>query len=578
MKNIFLYIVLFAAILVTNVNAQVDSYYTGINPNSPAFIADLEARIRTPYTRIDYGQFDETNVANFASRDTSGGQRVVTCAYSGYNYVYTAPFAWTPFSREHTWCQSWMPANGTSTPQYSDQHHLFPVHQNNANSRRSNHPLGNVSAVSYQFGEGKLGTNALGQTVYEPRSIHKGDAARALLYMCVRYDGIDGLSWNFDWLNNTKLPNLTIPEAPQDLTTLIEWHIQDPPDKWEVERNNYIESIQKNRNPFIDHPEWVSLIDFNNLTKQVVAIADEPTNYPTMLSTHKNTVVNVTWEDAGGAKLPSGYLLIGYDKDNYFIPMDGIAYNSDSNLSDGVVCVNIPFEEANSYDFSGADLNKTFYFRMYSYNGSGNQINYKIDGTVPSGNTSSPMPVELVSFTATATGKEIILNWETATEVNNYGFAIERRIKNEEWNKIGFVNGHGNSNSPKKYSFTDLQPVCETVEYRLKQIDFDGKYDYSETVEITTDTPDDILLSQNYPNPFNPTTEIYYQLPKAGRVSLIVYDIVGNMITTLVDKYKLAGNYHTQFSIVNSQFSSGVYFYQLSFGGKVITRKMLFVK
>jgi len=256
---------LFFLILNTLVFSQNPSYYTGINTSSPTFVDDLKARIREDYTKVSYDLFDETNIANFASYDKGGGTKGVRCVYSNYEYTYSGTFTWAVFSREHTFCHSWMPTySSTSGNEYADQHHLFPTHQNSANGVRSNHPLGVVSSVSSTFGEAKYGTNTLGQIVYEPRAAHKGDAARALLYMMLRYDDINGKQWDFDWLNNTRLPSLS--EAPQSLALLLQWHTADPPDQWEIDRNDYIESIQGNRNPFIDHPEYVDYINFNNMT------------------------------------------------------------------------------------------------------------------------------------------------------------------------------------------------------------------------------------------------------------------------------------------------------------------------
>ena len=341
MKKSCLYIFFFISFFEFQF-AQVGNYYSSINPNSPAFVSDLKTRIRTPYTQINYSSFDETNIANYASKDNGNGTRSVFCVYSNYEFIYTPPFLWGTMSREHTYCFSWQPGNSESRPEYSDQHHLFPTHQNGANGVRSNHPLGNVINVSSSFGEGKFGTNINGKQVYEPRNSHKGDAARALLYMALKYDGIDGYNWTFNWLNNIKLPTLN--EAPQDLATLIEWHKQDPPDKWEIDRNNYIQSIQQNRNPLVDHPEYVSYINFNDLSKVSPIYANEPQNYSSNISaTSASSTITINWIDAlPGNQVPSGYLLISYKKDNYFLPIDGEVYPDDNDLSDGVAIVNIP--------------------------------------------------------------------------------------------------------------------------------------------------------------------------------------------------------------------------------------------
>ncbi|OGU65976.1 MAG: hypothetical protein A2X62_08165 [Stygiobacter sp. GWC2_38_9] len=174
--------------------------------------------------------------------------------------------------------------------------------------------------------------------------------------------------------------------------------------------------------------------------------------------------------------------------------------------------------------------------------------------------------------------------------MNNYGFSVERRVKSEErastalgmtWQKIGFVQGHGNSNSPKSYSFTDnlaLAHNLNLLQYRLKQIDFDGKYEYSNVVEVKVEMPTQFSLAQNYPNPFNPETTIKYQLPVSGHVTLKVFDMLGKEVATLVDEYKQAGTHNSQFSILNSQLASGTYLYQLKAGGFVLTKKFLLMK
>jgi len=404
--------------------AQNDAYYNSITPSSSTFITELKARIRSPYTQISYDAFKTTNIP-YVSFNNGDGTYSVFCVYSGYEYVYTPPFAWTigtyGFSREHTWCQSWMPyTNPVGTMSHSDQHHLFPVVQNAVNSVRNNHPLGIVTTVSGTFYDAKIGTNSLGKTVYEPRNNHKGDAARAMLYMCVRYDGVDGNTWTFNWLNNTKLPSLT--EPPQDLATLIQWHKQDPPDKWEVERNNYIASIQQNRNPFVDHPEYVNYINFNDLTKYNPTYSTEPDNYISNLSTNvSGNSITLNWNDAVGSNLPSGYLIEAFNKNNYFIPIDGEVYTDDTNL-DSVAVVNVAYSDVNNYTFSNLSSNGTYYFRVYSYNGDLALRNYKISGTVPSTSattgsvTLATEPTNYVTSLSAnnITQSSITLNWTDA--------------------------------------------------------------------------------------------------------------------------------------------------------------------
>lgn len=873
-NNFLIIFILFTQVIL----AQAGTYYNSIDPNASSFVTDLENRIRNPYTRVSYDQFDETNIANFASIDNGNGTRSVFCVYSHFEYIYSGTFTWLPLSREHTFCHSWQPGYpSTSLNEYSDQYHLFPTHQDGANGVRSNHPLGNVQNVISTFLEGTYGTDINGNLVYEPRDEHKGDAARALLYMPLRYNGINGYDWTFNWLNNTRLPSLG--EADQDLTTLIQWHKQDPPDKWEVDRNNYVQSVQQNRNPFVDHPEYVNYINFNDLSKLNPTYAVEPSNYVTNFTGIAGTsTIQFAWIDAVGPQLPSNYLLVVYDRNNYFLPIDGetypddgsladgkavvnieysglnafgftnltsntvyyasifsyngtgaltnykidgnfpiasvlfngtlaieptnyvtnfsagtittssiqttwtdalpgtqvpsgylmlanktgvftdpvdgIMYADDTNLADGSATVNINYSAADNYTFSGLTASTTYYFKIYSYNGNPGQLNYKTDGVVPSLNvqtsantgggiysdliiseyiegssnnkaieifngtsssidlaagsyklefyfngSTSPLttinlvgtvaignvfvvasssasqpilnvtnqtssssfyngddavvlkkgnvivdvigqvgfdpgsewgtglvstadntlrrkvtvtqgdtnpddvfdpatewngfaidtfddlgqyegilPVELVAFSGKVVGKNVILNWETATELNNYGFDIERSVTNDNWVNIGFVPGSGNSNSYKHYNFVDSDIQSGNYVYRLKQIDNDGIFEYSTAIEIFVSDPDNFVLYQNSPNPFNPSTMIRYELPVDGFVSLKVFDVLGNEVATLVNEDKTAGVYELQFSISNLQLGSGVYFYRVQVGNFIDTKKMILMK
>lgn len=194
-------------------------------------------------------------------------------------------------------------------------------------------------------------------------------------------------------------------------------------------------------------------------------------------------------------------------------------------------------------------------------------------------NADPALPVELTSFTANVIGPSALLNWQTATEVNNYGFDVERRVQNADWQKIGFVQGHGNSNSTKNYFFTDRAITSSgKYYYRLKQIDFDGQFEYSDNVEVEISAPRDFVLHQNYPNPFNPTTVISWQIAVGSQVSLKVYDTLGREVATLVDEYKPAGSYYCKLKLENGELSSGVYFYRLITDNKSEMKKMILIK
>jgi predicted lipoprotein with Yx(FWY)xxD motif len=187
------------------------------------------------------------------------------------------------------------------------------------------------------------------------------------------------------------------------------------------------------------------------------------------------------------------------------------------------------------------------------------------------------LPVELTKFTANILGNKVTLNWQTATEVDNYGFDVERTFSHStEWQKIGFVQGNGNSNSPKEYSFADNSATSGKYAYRLKQIDNDGTYKYSNEIKVDLGIPTEFSLQQNYPNPFNPETVINYQLPVSGNVSLKVFDMLGREVATIVNEVQKAGMYDVSFN--GKAFASGTYFYRFQSGNYVKINKMVLMK
>lgn len=188
------------------------------------------------------------------------------------------------------------------------------------------------------------------------------------------------------------------------------------------------------------------------------------------------------------------------------------------------------------------------------------------------------MPVELTSFTANIISEGVNLNWATATEINNFGFAVERRTTGSDWNQVTFIEGSGNSNSPKVYNFVDKNiDRTQNYQYRLKQIDNDGTFEYSHVVEANFAAPVTFNLDQNYPNPFNPSTKIRFSVQKDEHVSLQVYTIDGEKAAELFNGPASAGvNYELDFNGEN--LSSGVYYYKLVSASGTQVRKMLLMK
>ncbi|MEO8209052.1 MAG: T9SS type A sorting domain-containing protein [bacterium] len=190
---------------------------------------------------------------------------------------------------------------------------------------------------------------------------------------------------------------------------------------------------------------------------------------------------------------------------------------------------------------------------------------------------SAALPVELSALTASVNNRDVTLNWTTASELNNSGFDIERRLINSEWSRVGNVEGHGTVTSPQNYTFTDRGLTIGKYNYRLKQIDINGNFEYFNlSNEIGIGVPSKYDLSQNYPNPFNPATKISYDLPVDGKVSLKIFDMTGREVATLVNDVQTAGYYTINYNAIS--LSSGVYFYTITSNNFVATKKMILVK
>ncbi len=186
------------------------------------------------------------------------------------------------------------------------------------------------------------------------------------------------------------------------------------------------------------------------------------------------------------------------------------------------------------------------------------------------------VPVELTSFSAEETETGRLLRWTTSTETNNKGFEVERSLNKTEWAVIGFVAGKGTSTEIANYSFTDKENYSGTVYYRLRQIDYDGSFTYSSVVESHKNIITQYSLEQNYPNPFNPSTIIKYSVPADGQVNLSVYNMLGEKVIELENRYMQAGQYSAEFD--GRSMNSGIYFYKLQSSGYTKTLKMILIK
>jgi hypothetical protein len=186
------------------------------------------------------------------------------------------------------------------------------------------------------------------------------------------------------------------------------------------------------------------------------------------------------------------------------------------------------------------------------------------------------VPVELTSFAAVIADDNVQLNWTTATEINNQGFEVERSTANGEFEKVGFVPGHGTTTDIQTYSYVDSKVASGNYTYRLKQIDFNGTFEYSDVVAVEVTVPLEFTLEQNYPNPFNPSTVIKYSIPENGFVTLDVYNLLGEKVGSLVNGVQEAGRYEINFDASN--LASGIYVYSLKAGSFTSVKKMLLMK
>ncbi len=293
-----------------------------------------------------------------------------------------------------------------------------------------------------------------------------------------------------------------------------------------------------------------------NIQRVVADPVAENTYYITRASYTSGQVIKTTdfgstWTDASG-NLPTisvNDLFIDPDNTNHLYAANdfGVYWTNDGGTNWSKLSNGMPFVPV--LDFSFFDNGAIRLLRAASH---GRGI-YELQ-------IDTPLPVELTSFFARSEETSVFLNWETATEINNYGFEIERSLDKGEFEKIGFIEGNGNSNSPKQYSFTDKY-VNGIISYRLKQIDFDGDFTYSDIINVESPTIADYKIYQNYPNPFNPITIIKYKLAEVSNVKLVIINALGERISSLLNEQQNKGIFEVTWD--GSNYASGIYFANL---------------
>ena len=186
------------------------------------------------------------------------------------------------------------------------------------------------------------------------------------------------------------------------------------------------------------------------------------------------------------------------------------------------------------------------------------------------------VPVELTSFIANVSNGNVVLNWTTATELNNQGFEVERKTADGQFTTIGHVQGNGTTTERKEYSFTDANAQIGSYSYRLKQVDFNGTFEYSNEIFVDVTAPLEFALDQNYPNPFNPTTTINFSIAEPSFVKLAVYNLLGEEVKVLKNENMSAGTFNVSFDAAS--LPSGMYLYKIETAQYSSVRKMMLMK
>jgi hypothetical protein len=247
--------------------------------------------------------------------------------------------------------------------------------------------------------------------------------------------------------------------------------------------------------------------------------------------------------------------------------------NGDSLSADPYIVVDSVGADMQSFNDIGRTPNTTYTYRVRAFNTiSLSQYTNQVTAT-------TIVPVELISFVAYKEKTSIFVKWTTATELNNNGFELERKM-DKDWQKISFITGKGTSTEVTEYKFRDdhfNSSYKGVILYRLKQIDFDGQFTYSNILELNVDfSPKEYNLDNNFPNPFNPATIIRYSLPAAAFVTLKVYNTIGQEIATLVNQKQESGRYELNFNAEG--LTSGIYLYKIQTEKFVQTKKMILMK
>jgi hypothetical protein len=297
-----------------------------------------------------------------------------------------------------------------------------------------------------------------------------------------------------------------------------------------------------------------------------------------------NTSISLNWASGSGNR-EAVFMYTG--QSGTPAVQDGFTYTGNSAYGLGMqagagwYCVyNGPAVLEGSLVISGLSPSTTYRAMVISYNGNPGYEGYNLTSATNNPfNLQTAMPVEMISFTSFVEKNVVKLRWITGKEINNSGFNIERAESGtpDNWKEVGFVKGKGSVSGMATYEFTDKNLSQGKYKYRLKQLDFNGNFEYFYlSGEVLVGLPVKYELNQNYPNPFNPSTNITYAIPQDGYVSLKIYDVLGREVKTLVNEFKKADMHIV--NVDGRDLSSGIYYYKLSVAGYSEIKKMMYIK
>jgi len=405
------------------------------------------------------------------------------------------------YNREHSFPQSYF---ANAAPMVSDVHHIFATDKR-VNAQRGDLPYGTVATPNWtSLIGGKRGPNTSGTylgDVFEPIDEYKGDLARAYFYLATRYENIIG-----GWSANTPeadaillANNPSTVFEPWFLNLLINWHNLDPVSDKEIKRNNAIFAIQNNRNPFIDSPHFV-----RRIWGGALPVKPSVNSSNLIISSQTNTSFKLNWTSGNGN---NRLVVIRPNTSPAVAPADSLRYIANTIYGSGSTLGNNNFVVYNgtgsTVTVTGLTIGTTYNVIIYEYNGWYQTSNYQTSGALSS--NANTLPVTWVVVSANKISHETIrIDWETASEINNEYFSIERSIDAISFENIANVKGQINYNGGKYvfiHKLSDNEKQLKQIYYRIKQTDFDGLFSYSNTVSVLMEKQVEAIISS--PNPFS---------------------------------------------------------------------------